>query len=73
MSGHYKDGSELPKEMLDKLIQSKKANAGIFNLRQVRNLYIDNKLFRDVYYIFMFLCATKNSCVRIQKMDKLNI
>jgi len=44
MSGHYKDGSELPKEMLDKLIQSKKANAGIFNLRQILLASYDQKL-----------------------------
>ena len=35
MSKHYKDGSPLPKEMLDKLVASKNANAGGFNLRQV--------------------------------------
>ena len=34
MSKHYKDGSPLPKEMLDKLVASKNANAGGFNLRQ---------------------------------------
>ena len=28
MSKHYKDGSPLPKEMLDKLVASKNANAG---------------------------------------------
>jgi len=35
MSGHYKDGSAIPDELLDKLIASNKANAGIFNLRQI--------------------------------------
>ena len=35
MSKHYKDGTPLPKEMLHKLVASKNANAGGFNLRQV--------------------------------------
>jgi len=35
MSKHYKDGSELPDEMVEKLIKSKNANAGVFNLRQI--------------------------------------
>jgi len=44
MSGHYKDGSALPAEMLQKLIQSKNANAGIFNLRQILLASYDQKL-----------------------------
>lgn len=35
MSGHYKDGSPIPKELLSKLIDSRLANAGGFNLRQI--------------------------------------
>jgi len=35
MSGHYLDNSEIPKDILDKLVASRKANAGAFNLRQV--------------------------------------
>jgi len=35
MSGHYKDDSPIPKELLDKLIASRIANAGAFNLRQI--------------------------------------
>ncbi|XP_052777183.1 thimet oligopeptidase-like isoform X2 [Mya arenaria] len=35
MSRHFKDGSAIPKEILDKLIASRKANAGVFNLRQI--------------------------------------
>ena len=35
MSGHYKDGSAIPDDLLDKLIASNKANAGFFNLRQI--------------------------------------
>jgi len=44
MSKHYKDGSELPKDMLDKLIASKKANAGVFNLRQILLATFDQRL-----------------------------
>jgi len=35
MSGHYLDNSDIPKDILDKLVASRKANAGAFNLRQV--------------------------------------
>ncbi|CAH3129560.1 unnamed protein product [Pocillopora meandrina] len=35
MSAHYKDSSSVPDEMLDKLIASRNANTGVFNLRQV--------------------------------------
>lgn len=35
MSKHYKDGSSIPADLLDKLIASKVANAGAFNLRQI--------------------------------------
>ena len=35
MSSHYKDGSPIPEELLDKLIASRIANSGVFNCRQV--------------------------------------
>ena len=44
MSKHYKDGSALPKEMLDKLVASKNANAGGFNLRQIFLATFDQRL-----------------------------
>ena len=44
MSAHYKDGRPLPKEMLDKLVASKNANAGGFNLRQVFLATFDQRL-----------------------------
>jgi len=44
MSGHYKDGSSLPKEMLDKLVASKNANAGGFTLRQIFLATFDQRL-----------------------------
>jgi len=44
MSRHYKDGTPLPKEMLDKLVASKNANAGGFNLRQVFLATFDQRL-----------------------------
>ena len=35
MSGHYKDGTTIPDEMVDKLVKARNANAGVFNLRQI--------------------------------------
>jgi len=35
MSGHFKDNSPIPQDLMDKLIASRKANAGAFNLRQI--------------------------------------
>ena len=35
MSSHYKDKSAIPDDLLDKLLKSRKANAGVFNLRQI--------------------------------------
>ena len=35
MSKHFKDGSAIPDEILEKLINSRLANAGMFNLRQI--------------------------------------
>jgi len=44
MSKHYKDGTDLPKEMLDKLVASKNANAGGFTLRQIFLATFDQRL-----------------------------
>merc|ERR1712107_444605 len=44
MSKHYKDGTDLPKEMIDKLVASKNANAGGFTLRQIFLATFDQRL-----------------------------
>jgi len=44
MSGHYKDGSLLPDDVIEKLIKSQIANAGIFNLRQIGLATFDQRI-----------------------------
>ncbi|XP_043226494.1 thimet oligopeptidase-like isoform X1 [Amphibalanus amphitrite] len=45
MSGHYKDGSPLPADLLETLVRSRQANSGIFNLRQVALSMFDQIIF----------------------------
>jgi len=35
MSAHYEDGSPIPDNLLKSLLASRKANTGVFNLRQI--------------------------------------
>ncbi|XP_049645381.1 thimet oligopeptidase isoform X2 [Suncus etruscus] len=44
MSQHYRQGSAIPQELLDKLIRSRQANTGLFNLRQIVLAKVDQAL-----------------------------
>ena len=44
MSGHYKDGSEIPDKMLQSLIQSRMANIGFHDLRQITLATFDQSI-----------------------------
>nr|AAA41586.1 metalloendopeptidase [Rattus norvegicus] len=44
MSQHYRTGGEAPEDLLEKLIKSRQANAGLFNLRQIVLAKVDQVL-----------------------------
>ncbi|XP_026904957.1 thimet oligopeptidase isoform X1 [Acinonyx jubatus] len=44
MSQHYRTGDTIPQELLDKLIKSRQANTGLFNLRQIVLAKVDQAL-----------------------------
>ncbi|XP_006869118.1 PREDICTED: thimet oligopeptidase [Chrysochloris asiatica] len=44
MSQHYRTGGALPPALLDKLIESRQANTGLFNLRQIVLAKVDQAL-----------------------------
>ncbi|XP_067121537.1 thimet oligopeptidase-like [Centruroides vittatus] len=62
MSGHYKDGSPLPDDILHSLIHSRLANVGYYNLRQITLGLLDHKIHTgpkaDTRQIFHDLCCS---------------
>jgi len=44
MSAHYRDGSPIPDDTLKSLLASRKANAGVFNLRQIMLATFDQSI-----------------------------
>jgi len=52
MSAHYQDGSPIPDDLLKSLLASRKANAGLFNLRQILLATFDQSIHtcEGVYY-----------------------
>ena len=44
MSRHYKDGSAIPDDLMEALVNKRNANAGVFNLRQILLGTFDQKI-----------------------------
>ena len=44
MSTHYKDKSAIPEDLLQKLLKSRTANAGVFNLRRIMLAMFDQTI-----------------------------
>ncbi len=44
MSGHYLDKSPIPDDLMEALVKSRNANAGIFNLRQILLATFDQRI-----------------------------
>jgi thimet oligopeptidase len=44
MSAHYRNGSAIPGDLLEALLASRKANAGVFNLRQILLATFDQEI-----------------------------
>ncbi len=44
MSSHYESGAPIPGELMDALVKSRNANAGVFNLRQILLGSFDQKI-----------------------------
>jgi thimet oligopeptidase len=69
MSGHYKNGSPLPDTLVTKLTESKLANAGIFNLRQIAlatfdlNIHLTGKADTQKVFDKVFTDITGIPCV----------
>jgi len=63
MSKHYKDGSELPDEMIRTLVASRNANTGVFYLRQVAlstldlNIHTSDKEDIDIAQVYADACS----------------
>lgn len=47
MSSHYKDKTPIPKDLLEKLLKSRVANAGVFNLRQILLATFDQTIHKE--------------------------
>ena len=63
MSAHYKDGSKIPDDLLEKLINSKKANAGVFNQRQIVLGTFDQTIHTSEQVVFNAVAS--DSCINI--------
>lgn len=62
MSAHYEDKSPIPDDLLESLVKSRNANAGIFNLRQILLATFDQTIHTQAT-VSLLLLPTLTLCV----------
>ena len=70
MSGHYSNGSCIPEDLMDSLIKSHVANAGVFNLRQILLGTFDQLIHTQTAKVGLFRPTCRGNGTSVVSFDK---